>query len=155
MEYLIVKWLHVLSATVLFGTGVGSAYYLLFTSLTRDPRSVASVARLVVIADWVFTTTTAIVQPVTGIYMAHLAQLPLATPWVLWSIVLYAVAVACWLPVVWLQIRMHKLAKEAVRQATALPQRYFRYLKAWTALGVPAFFAFLGVFWLMVAKPSL
>jgi uncharacterized membrane protein len=76
---------------------------------------------------------------------------------VLWSIVLYAVAVAvaCWLPVVWLQIRMHKLAREAVRQATPLPQRYFQYLKAWTALGVPAFFAFVGVFWLMVVKPSL
>jgi uncharacterized membrane protein len=154
MDYVTVKWLHVLSSTVLFGTGVGSAYYMLFTSLARDPRPVASVVRLVVIADWMFTATTVVVQPATGVYMTHLAQLPLTTPWVLWSIVLYAVAVACWLPVVWLQIRMHKLAAEAVRLATPLPQRYFRYLQAWTALGVPAFFAFVGVFWLMVAKPS-
>jgi len=154
MDYLIAKWLHVLSSTVLFGTGIGSAYYMLFTSLTRDPRPVASVVRLVVIADWVFTTTTIVIQPATGLWMAHLAKIPLGTPWILWSFVLYFVAGACWLPVVWLQIRMREMAALAVREGAPLPQRYFDYLKLWTALGVPAFVALVVVFWLMVAKPS-
>jgi uncharacterized membrane protein len=152
--YLIVKWLHILSSTFLFGTGIGSAYYMLFTSLTRDPRAVASVVRLVVLADWIFTTTTIVIQPVTGVWMAHLAGLPLATPWIFWSIVLYFVAGACWLPVVWMQIRMRRMAQEAVRAAAPLPARYFQYLKVWTALGIPAFFALVVVFWLMVAKPT-
>jgi uncharacterized membrane protein len=154
MDYTVVKWLHVLSSTVLFGTGIGSAYYMLVVSLTREPRAVASVVRFVVLADWLFTTTTIVVQPATGLYLAHLAQVPLATPWIAWSIVLYFVAGACWLPVVWLQIRMRRLADEAVREAAPLPGRYFRYLRIWTALGIPAFVALVVVFWLMVAKPS-
>ena len=153
MDYLVAKWLHVLSSTVLFGTGVGSAYYMLFASLTRDPRVVAKVVRLVVVADWVFTTTTIVLQPATGLWMARLAGLPLTTPWILWSFVLYFLAGACWLPVVWMQIEMRRMADDAVRRGTPLPRRYFRFLKVWTALGVPAFLALVAVFWLMVAKP--
>lgn len=154
MEYLIAKWLHVLSSTLLFGTGLGSAYYMFFVSRTRDPRAVARVVRLVVRADWWFTTTTIVFQPLSGLYMMHLTGLPLATPWILWSFVLYFVAGACWLPVVWMQIRMRDVAERAVREGTELPPLYFRYFRYWTALGFPAFFALVIVFWLMVAKPS-
>jgi uncharacterized membrane protein len=155
MNYLIAKWLHVLSSTLLFGTGLGSAYYMFFASRTRDPRTVATVVRYVVLADWLFTTTTIIFQPLSGWYMAHLAQMPLLqTKWILWSIVLYFVAGACWLPVVWLQLRMQRMAEEAVRQGTPLPPLYDRYLRIWTTLGFPAFFALVIVFYLMVAKPG-
>ena len=155
MNYLIAKWLHVLSSTLLFGTGLGSAYYMFFASRTRDPRTVATVVRYVVLADWLFTTTTIIFQPLSGWYMAHLAQMPLLqTKWILWSIVLYFVAGACWLPVVWLQLRMQRMAEEAVRQGTPLPPLYDRYVRLWTALGFPAFFALVIVFYLMVAKPG-
>lgn len=153
MEYVIGKWLHILSSTVLFGTGIGSAYYMLFVSLTRDARAVAVVSRYLVIADWLFTATTVVFQLLSGLYLIGLAGIPIATRWVLWSLVLFALAVACWLPVVWLQIRMRALAEEAVQAGGALPQRYFSLLKVWVALGVPAFFAFLTVFYLMVAKP--
>ena len=154
MDYLIAKWLHVLSSTVLFGTGIGSAYYMLFTSLTRDPRPVASVVRLVVIADWIFTSTTIVVQPATGLWMAHLAGLPiLSTRWIFWSFVLYFVAGACWLPVVAIQIRMRRLAEAAAAAGGALPAEYRRLWRWRTALGFPAFFALVIVFWLMVAKP--
>ena len=154
MDYLTVKWLHILSSTVLFGTGLGSAYYMFFASLTRQPAPIAVVVRQVVWADWAFTTTTIVLQPLTGVYMAHLAQIPLSTPWILWSLVLYVVAGACWLPVVWLQIRMRRMAEEAAVQNGPLPKLYFSYLKVWTALGVPAFVALVVVFWLMVAKPA-
>jgi uncharacterized membrane protein len=153
MDYVTVKWLHILSSTVLFGTGIGSAYYMLMASLSRDPRSVLLVVRYVVIADWIFTATTVVLQPLSGFYLAHLAGLPLTSRWILWSTVLYLVAGACWLPVVWLQIRMRELARTAVAENAGLPPLYRRYLRIWVALGVPAFLALVVVFYLMVAKP--
>jgi uncharacterized membrane protein len=154
MEYLLVKWLHILSSTVLFGTGLGSAYYMFFTSLSRQPAATAVVVRQVVRADWIFTTTTIIFQPLSGLYLAHLAGFPLRTPWIAWSFALYILAGLCWLPVVWLQIRMRGVAEAAAASGQPLPPRYFGMLKVWTALGVPAFFALVAVFYLMVAKPS-
>jgi uncharacterized membrane protein len=154
MTYLVVKWLHVLSSTILFGTGIGSAYYMFCTSRTRDARAVAVVVRHVVLADWLFTTTTIIVQPLTGLYLVHLADIPLTTRWIAGSIILYFVAGACWLPVVWLQIRMRALAADAVRANAELPDGYWRLLRWWVALGVPAFTTLVIVFWLMVAKPA-
>jgi uncharacterized membrane protein len=89
-HYLIVKWLHVVSSTLLFGTGIGSAFYLLVTTLSRDVHAIASVARTVVIADWLFTATTAVFQPLSGFYLAHVAGMSLSAPWLWWSVVLYA-----------------------------------------------------------------
>jgi uncharacterized membrane protein len=152
MDYLLWKWLHVVSSTVLFGTGIGSAFYLLVASLHRDPPVVVAVARYVVIADWLFTATTVVLQPLTGGLMMHLAGLSPGTPWLAWSIGLYALAVACWLPVVLLQMRMRDLAGAAAAQGVALPAAYWRAFRYWVALGIPAFFAFLAVFYLMVVK---
>lgn len=154
-DYLLWKWLHVLSSTLLFGTGIGSAFYLLTVSLQRDARAAAAVAGVVVIADWLFTATTMVFQPLSGLYLAHRLSLPLSTPWILWSIGLYLLAGACWLPVVWLQMRMRDLARAAAAQNVALPPAYWRYLRVWVALGFPALFAFTAVFYLMVAKPAL
>jgi uncharacterized membrane protein len=153
MAYEIAKWLHILSSTVLFGTGLGSAYYMFFASRTGDPATIAHVVRHVVIADWLFTTTTIIFQPLSGLYLAHLAQMPLTSRWIVWSFVLYFVAGACWIPVVLIQIRMRRLAETAARDRAPLPAAYTRLLKVWTALGVPAFVSLVIVFYLMVAKP--
>jgi uncharacterized membrane protein len=154
MEYMVLKWLHVLSSTLLFGTGLGSAYYMFFASRTRDARTVANVVRYVVLADWMFTTTTIVFQPLSGWRMAHLAGLPLTTPWILWSIVLYLLAGVCWLPVVWIQIRMRRMAQDAAASGGPLPDAYFGWLRIWVMLGIPAFIALVVVFWLMVAKPT-
>ena len=153
MEYLIAKWLHILSSTFLFGTGIGSAFYMLFTSRTRDPRVIAAVVKYVVIADWVFTTPTILFQPASGFYLMHLLGVPFDSRWIVWSIALYLLAGACWLPVVWMQIRMRDMARAAAAAGTALPERYWRYLRRWVALGVVAFAALVVVFYLMVAKP--
>ena len=154
MEYVVVKWLHILSSTFLFGTGIGSAWYMLFANISRDVRAIAVVARNVVIADWMFTATTAVIQPLTGFYMIHLAGYPLHSKWIMWSIALYVLAGACWLPVVWLQMRLRDIAAEAVRTgSTTLPPLYWTYFKTWVALGIPAFIAFVFIFWFMVAKP--
>ena len=154
MDYLTAKWLHVLSSTFLFGTGIGSAWYMLWASLTRDAKTVAHTVRHVVWADWLFTATTVVVQPLTGLWMVYLAQIPLGTPWVFWSFVLYFIAGACWIPVVVIQIRMGRLAEAAANAGTALPAEYFRWLRIWVVLGIPAFVALVVVFWLMVFKPS-
>ena len=154
MEYLVLKWLHVLSSTLLFGTGLGSAWSLFLASRSRDPRTIATVVRHVVLADWVFTTTTIVFQPISGIRLAHLAGLPLTTTWIAASIALYLLAGACWLPVVWLQLRMRRLAQAAAEAGEPMPDHYYALLRIWVMLGIPAFLALVAVFWLMVAKPA-
>jgi uncharacterized membrane protein len=153
MDYVTVKWLHVLSSTILFGTGIGSAFYMLFTSLGRDVRAIAVVSRHVVLADWIFTATSGVVQPLTGFYLVYLAGYPMDSAWIAWSFGLYLLAGACWVPVVWIQYRMRDLAVAAAQADSPLPAQYWRYLRLWTALGIPAFCALVAVFYLMVAKP--
>ncbi|MGR4875881.1 DUF2269 family protein [Pseudoxanthomonas sp. LARHCG66] len=152
MDLILVKYIHVLSSTLLFGTGVGTAFYLLVVSLTRDARVVAVVARYVVVADWLFTATTIVVQPATGLYLAHRLQIPWGTPWLYWSLVAFAIAALCWLPVVWLQIRLRDIAVQAAAAGQPLPARYSAYLGCWAALGVPALISFLAIFFMMVAR---
>ena len=152
MDLILVKYVHILSSTVLFGTGIGTAFYLLVVSLTRDVHAIAVVARWVVIADWLFTATTLVVQPVSGFYLAHQIGYPLTEPWLLWSTVAFVVAALCWLPVVWLQMRLRDIAIEADRTDQPLPPRYGRILGAWVALGVPALVSFLAIFYMRVAK---
>ena len=152
--YLTLKWLHILSSVVLVGTGLGSAYYMFFANRSRDLAAQAVVTRLVVQADWWFTTPTVLLQPATGLAMVYLAGFPLSTPWIAASLVLYAVAGLCWLPVVWLQIRMRALAQQAAEAGTPLAPLYWRYARWWEALGYPAFAAMVVVFYLMVAKPG-
>jgi uncharacterized membrane protein len=154
MDYVTLKWLHVLSSTLLFGTGLGSAFYMYFASRTRDARVVAAVVRYVVIADFAFTATTVVFQPVSGFWLAHLAGYPLASRWIVWSTALYVVAGVCWLPVVWMQIRMRDMAQAAAARDEPLPPAYWSYLRTWTILGMPAFAALVLVFWLMIAKPA-
>lgn len=152
--YLTIKWLHIVSSVVLVGTGLGSAYYMFFTNRSRDLAAQAVVTRLVVRADWWFTTPTVVLQPITGLWMAHLLGLPLSTPWLAASLALYIFAGLCWLPVLWLQIRMAALAHDAHLAGQQLPQRYWHYVRWWEGLGYPAFAAMVVVFYLMVAKPS-
>jgi uncharacterized membrane protein len=154
MDYLTLKWLHILSSTVLFGAGIGSAFHLFMASLRGDPQHVAATARVVVVADWLLTTPTAILQPLTGVWLMHMLGQPITSKWLMWSSVLYALAIASWLPVLWLQIRMRDVATASAAALEArLPRAYRVYFGWWTALGTVALFAFLAIFYLMVFKP--
>lgn len=155
MNYLDIKALHILSMVLLFGTGLGSAFYKWLADRGGNLAHIAQTNRHVVLADWLFTAPTIIIQPLSGLWLLHLAGLPLTTPWVLASLVLYAIAGVCWLPVVWLQLRMRDLAMNALQHQQDLPARYWRYARIWFWLGVPAFVAMLLVVYLMVAKPVL
>jgi uncharacterized membrane protein len=154
--YLIVKTLHILSSVLLVGTGFGSAFYLYFANRTRSVAAIATVSRLVVRADWWFTTPAVIFQPLSGLWLVHRAGWPWHSAWLVVSVILYVVAGCCWLPVVWIQIRMRALAGQAARSgAAALPKQYWHYAQVWEYLGYPAFVAMLGVYFLMVMKPVL
>lgn len=152
-SYMLLKLLHVLSSTVLFGTGMGIAFFKWITDRTGDVRAIRIVTERTVLADYVFTTPAVIVQPVTGLAMVWLAGYPLFSTWIVWSIGLYLLAGVCWLPVVWLQIRMRDLARVADQDGSALPPLYWRYQRLWFALGIPAFSALVVIFWLMLNKP--
>lgn len=153
--FLIAKWLHILSATVLFGTGIGTAFQMVWAIRSRDVRSIHTVAAGVVRADWIFTTPAGMAQPLTGLWLAHLAGYPLDAPWLVLTYLLYALAFACWAPVVHLQIRIRDLAARALADGSPLSHEATRAFRLWFALGWPAFGALTAVIWLMVAKPAL
>jgi uncharacterized membrane protein len=154
MDYLVVKWLHVISATVLFGAGVGSAFHVFAATLRRTVPGIAMATRNVVLADWLFTLPSAIFQVASGLWLADRMDLALTTPWVAASLVLYAVAIACWIPVIWIQIQLRDESQAALRAGPAEPlaPRYWRLFFWWTALGFGGLFSFIAIFWLMVAK---
>jgi uncharacterized membrane protein len=152
MEYLVMKWLHVLSATVLFGAGVGSAFHLFAAALQHRVPAIAGACRNVVLADKWLTTPSAVFQPVSGLWLAHTAGLPWSTPWLAASLALYALAIACWLVVVWVQLRLRDLAAQSERSGSDLPATWWRLFHWWVGLGVVALVAFLAIFWLMVAR---
>ena len=153
--YLLLKTLHILSSVLMVGTGFGSAFYMFFANRSGNVQAQAVVSRLVVKADWWFTTPAVIIQPVSGIAMMHLAGWPMTTPWLALSIALYVLAGACWLPVVAMQIRMSQLATVAADNSQPLPDAYRQLARRWEALGYPAFVAMLGIYYLMVNNPVL
>lgn len=152
--YLLLKAAHVVGATVLLGTGAGIAFFMLMAHRTGQPALIAHTARVVVIADTVFTASAVIIQPITGAALAHVVGYPLFSGWIGLSLVLYVVTGLCWLPVVWIQIRLRDLADAAAKAGQPLPERYHRLFRAWFVLGFPAFAAVLAIVWLMLAKPS-
>jgi uncharacterized membrane protein len=154
MHYLLLKLIHILSATILFGTGIGSAFYMFMADRRKDIAGIYFATRHVVIADWLFTTPSVIIQLVSGVALAHVLGLPLTEGWVFWSLILYLFAGACWVPVVWMQIKMRDMAKIAIETGNALPDRYWRFDRWWIILGSLAFPAVVAIVGLMVMKPS-
>ncbi|MCZ4343897.1 DUF2269 domain-containing protein [Sphingomonadaceae bacterium G21617-S1] len=150
---LFVRWLHVIGATVLLGTGAGIAFFMLMAHRTRDPALIAHVGATVVIADMIFTASAAVVQPLTGLWLVHLIGWPLDSFWIVASLGLYVFIGLFWLPVLWMQLRMRDLARVAAAGGEPLPDAYHRLYRCWFAFGFPAFAAMLGIIWLMLARP--
>jgi uncharacterized membrane protein len=155
MAYLLLKYLHVLGAIVLLGTGTGIAFFMLMAHLSGDAAHIWRTARAVVLGDYIFTATAVVVQPVTGLLLAWELGLPLTESWLIVSFALYGVAGAFWLPVVWMQRRMRDLAATAAAQGEGLPAAYHRLFRLWFLFGFPGFGSVVAIVWLMVAKPAL
>ena len=152
---LILRWLHVIGACVLLGTGAGIAFFMLMAHRTRDAALIAHTASIVVLADALFTATTVVMQPITGALLAQYAGWPLTEGWILLSLALYVLTGVFWMPVVLIQARMRDLARAAAAQNEPLPPKYFRLFRLWFAMGFPAFAAVLAIVWLMLARPQL
>ena len=151
----ILRFSHVIGASVLLGTGAGIAFFMLLAQRTGNPAHIAHVTGTVVIADTIFTATAAILQPITGAWLAYEIGWPLMSGWVLLSLILYVVVGLFWLPVVWIQIQLRDLAREAAAAGAPLPPRYHRLFRIWFACGFPAFFSVLAILWLMLNKPEI
>jgi len=148
-------FLHIIGATVLLGTGAGIAFFMVIANGTRNAAVIAHVATTVVLADFLFTATAVILQPVTGVALALRTGWPLGEGWIFFSLVLYVVAGIFWLPVVRIQMQMRDLARQAAAENAALPSRYQKLYRIWFACGFPAFAAVLAIIWLMLNKPDL
>ncbi|WP_404924875.1 DUF2269 family protein [Mesorhizobium sp. ORM16] len=155
MLYFVVKYLHVIGAAVLLGTGAGIAFFMLLAHRTGNAATIAAVARIVVVADFLFTATAVVAQPITGVALAWQAGYSLREGWIVLSIVLYVVTGLFWLPVVWMQMEMRNLATHAATSGDPPPERYNKLFRLWFVFGFPAFAAVLAIFWLMITRPLI
>lgn len=149
-----VRWLHILGATVLIGTGAGIAFFMLMAHRTKNPVLIAHTAGIVVIADWIFTASAVILQPITGLWLASLTGWSVSEPWIVLSIGLYVLTGCFWLPVIWIQKRLRDMARQAALEGTALQPGYDRLFRIWFISGFPAFFAVMAILWLMISRPA-
>lgn len=154
MDYLTLKTIHIISSTILFGTGIGSAFYLFMANRRKELVGICFATRHVVIADWLFTAPAVIIQLMTGIALMQVRGFSINDKWIFYGLILYFFAGACWLPVIWIQIKMRDLAKTALSNNLELPIKYWEYDKWWLSLGSLAFPAIIIVFYLMVFKPA-
>ena len=151
--YLIVKTLHIISSTILFGTGIGIAFFMFRSMFTSNIQEKLYAVKNTVIADYIFTFPAAIIQPISGIALIQMAGYDWMSYWLVLTYVIYIVAGVCWFPVVWIQIQLRNTVVEAVANDIDLPDRYNKLFRVWFLLGWPAFLGLIVVFYLMVAKP--
>jgi uncharacterized membrane protein len=151
--YFLVKYLHVLGAIVILGTGTGIAFFMLMAHRSRDAPFIARTASTVVIADMLFTLTAVLLQPLTGGVLMMQSSTGFNERWLSTSLGLYAVAGLFWVPVIFMQIEMRDLARSAAAQNAALPPRYFALFRRWVLFGIPGFGSVMAILWLMIAKP--
>ena len=154
MVYFLLKFAHIIGACVLLGTGAGIAFFMLLAHRTGNVQTIASVARIVVVADFLFTASAVVLQPISGVALAWNVGYPLTEGWIIASLLLYGLTGIFWLPVVWMQIEMRDLAAAAAQTGSALPKRYHELFRRWFIFGFPAFAAVLAIVWLMITRPT-
>ena len=156
MEWVdLLRWAHIVGATVLLGTGAGIAFFMMMAHRTHDAVLIAHTASVVVIADWIFTANAVVAQPVTGYLLAREIGWEMSEGWIVLSLCLYVGVGLFWLPVVWMQHQMRDLAREAVQTGAPLPERYNQLFRRWFVSGFPAFFGVMIILWLMIARPEI
>jgi uncharacterized membrane protein len=155
LDYFLLKFVHVIGAAVLLGTGSGIAFFRLIAHRSGDAQFIARTASVVVLADYLFTASAIVVQPISGYLLIRTLGISLSEGWVIASLVLYGVAGVFWLPVVWIQTQLRDLAAKAAATGSPLGERYHRLFRIWFVFGFPGFGAVLLIMWLMIAKPAL
>lgn len=151
----LLRWLHTIGAAVLLGTGAGIAFFMVMANRSQDPVVIAHTAKTVVLADFLFTASAVIMQPITGVLLAIEIGWSLTEGWLQLSVGLYILTGVFWLPVVFIQMKLRQLAHASAQASAPLPDQYHRLYRIWFACGFPAFLSVLGIFWLMLTKPEL
>ncbi len=155
MNYQLVKTLHIVGALLFLGAGLMTAYYKVRADRSGDLKIITWYQREIVLADWIFTLPSGLLLPLTGWWLMEKRGLTLDDAvWLRYGIILFVAAGVLWLPAVWLQIKMRRLASQALETDSELPPEFHRANKIWMALGVPAFLAAAAVVWLMVSQWS-
>jgi uncharacterized membrane protein len=152
--YLLLKWLHIFSATILIGTGSGVAFFQWFTYRQGNVAAIAVVTRLVVRADFIFTASAAFMLLASGFLLMQMLSLPWTSTWALLNLTLFALAGACWLPIVAIQLRLARLALRADKERVGLPKEFHHAIRVWFWLGLLAFLGVLIIFGLMLRGPA-
>ena len=154
--YPILKLIHIINATILFGTGIGTALFSLWSHLSNDIRIIAYTFKKTVIADLIFTTPAVIIQPISGLLLVYYQGYDPFETWLNIAYILYIIAGLCWLPVVWLQIQIRNIANHTLsNKLQKLPDQYYKYFYIWFTLGWPAFLVLTITFILMIYKPII
>lgn len=153
--FFVIKYLHVLGAIVILGTGSGIAFFMLMAHVSKDAAFIARTAGVVVIADSFFTLSAVVAQPITGAELMYVQSIPIKEHWILAALALYVIAGLFWIPVVFIQLEMRDLARVAAEKGTPLPPRYFSLFRRWFFFGIPGFGSVMAILWLMIAKPDL
>lgn len=153
--FLPLRMIHILSSTLIFGAGLSTAFHGLLAYRTRDAKVMAAAGRSVVRAAWLFTTPALILQPITGTFLVAMGGHDFSAGWVLLAVALYILTGLCWLLIVWLQIRIRRIAEACVQSGEPLPPRVFTYVRIWFILGWPAFISVVGIFYLMIFRPEI
>lgn len=146
----IVRLVHIVSASILFGTGLGIAFFMLRAHLSGNEEAMAVTTSNVVLADWIFTTPAVIVQAITGLWLTYKLSLPMDSLWFVLVITVFVLVGLCWIPVVRIQIRIRNIIAIGGR-----PDEYQGLMKLWASLGIPAFLGVLALYFLMVSKWGL
>lgn len=146
-SYLWIKLLHILSATVLFGTGIGTAFFMLRAHLSNNEEAMVVTTRNVVMADWLFTTPAVVIQLLSGLWLTDKLGIAFDSVWFVTVISLFVFVGACWIPVVRIQLRIRDLIA-----AGAGRESYRKLMRTWIVLGVLAFSSVIILFYLMVSK---
>ncbi len=154
MDPFLLKWVHIVSSTLLFGAALGSSIHYWLAHTTQEVRTIASVMRTVVAMDWWVVTTTGLIQPASGILLVQANGHSFSEPWLLVTYALYTIVSLIWFYVAWLQIRCRNMAR-AASTWDALPIEYHRSMQRWLWCAGTAFVLALVIFWLMVSKPAL
>ncbi|CBL47222.1 Predicted integral membrane protein [gamma proteobacterium HdN1] len=153
-NYLLLKTIHIVSSTLLFGTGLGTFFFMIRATRSGNAEAVRVTAGTVVLADWIFTSPAVVVQFVTGVLLMQILSFPFNSAWFLLVIGLFCLVGALWLPVVWIQIQLHRMLRD-LRPGDPLPARFVRLVRLWELMGYPAFSMMVVIFAIMVYKPWL
>ncbi len=150
MDYFLLKLIHILSATLMIGTGLGSAFYLYLTYKKSAVQTVKEVLNFVILADTIFTTPSVIIQLITGIMLSDLLGL-LYTDWFWLVLAVSVIVLVLWLRAAFIQFKLKKLLEEENK----LSPKFHHLMNIWFILGVPSFGGAIYLYYLMVYRAFL